>query len=216
MKCLQHARYPFGVIAVFTPGPSDPAALYDLVTEAGAMRMSTNPASVADDRGLRPIAEAYGEFVVGLIRRWMECGGAGAFLAEVEDFLGGLIGGWQPTCYVNGSCSHFLTIQKDGWVKACCDRNTDFVAHPQTYLGNIHTEGLSEILSGPALAHFAGLADNNPASCSGCEWFDMCHGGCSHQRLLQGGHLAAHDPFCKSYKIIFAFLQSAIDSISVS
>ena len=213
MECLRDAGYPFGVIAVFTPGDSDPAALYDLVTKAGATRMSTNPAAVATERGLSPLAEAYGAFVVGLIRRWMERGGAGTFLAEVADFLGGLIGGWQPTCYVNGSCSHFLTIQKDGWVKACCDRNTDFNAHPETYLGNIQATGLSEILNGPAIAHFAAQADVNPVSCSGCEWLDMCRGGCSHQRMVEGGHLAAHDPFCKSYKIIFAFLQSAIDSI---
>jgi uncharacterized protein len=213
MHVLQEAGCRFGVIAVVAAGAQGAAELYDLVSAAGASVVSTNPAAVSHNHCVGPTAEEYAAYVIALIDRWMERGGDGAKVVEVANFLGGLIGGWQPTCFINGSCSHFLTVQKDGMVKACCDRNTDPIRNPETFVGNVFQEGLGSILEGTRLAAFAALSDTNPSSCTGCEWLGMCRGGCSHHRLLAAGRLSAHDPFCGSYKLIFGHLQAVIDRL---
>jgi uncharacterized protein len=217
MRLLHEGGCPFGVIAVVSAGAAaegaGAAGLYDFVSELGASSISTNPAAVSHDHGIAPTAEEYGAFVIALIDRWLERGGEGAKVSEVVNFLGGLIGGWQPICYLTGACSHFLTVQKDGWVKACCDRDTDRLRNPETYVGNVFEDGLKSILEGPRLGAFAAEADVNPVSCAGCEWLGMCRGGCSHHRLVGGGRLSAHDPFCQAYKRIFAHLQAQLDRL---
>jgi uncharacterized protein len=225
MHRLRDAGLAFGIIAVATRGNLDPLGLYQAACGAGAAQLSTNPATSPADvspsarrhgslpSDIAPTPLEYGRFVVDLIELWLEAGGTGPDVRHVSDFLGGLVGMWQPTCRLNGSCSYFVNIRKDGTVKGCCDRSTDPQDHPQTYFGNLHQIGFDGIVSSDRFRSFRQKADRNPPSCEGCQWLGMCRGGCSHVRLMYGGSLDAHDPYCESYKLIFSYLQSVIDRL---
>lgn len=210
MDRLRAAACRFGVIGVATRYTLDAAGLYDTAWKHGAAQVSSNPAT---SRDLSPDADAYGNYVVALIDAWLGAGGEGPSVRHVADFLGGLLGMWQPSCRLNGSCSHFVQIKSDGQVKGCCDRNTSPLEHPATYLGNITQAKEGIFFQSPASQAFRQLADQNPETCNGCQWLTVCRGGCSHQRLMDGGRLDAHDPYCGSYKLIFAYVQSVLDRI---
>jgi uncharacterized protein len=210
MQRLRDGGVPFGVIAVVTKD-ADARGLYQCLHEAGADSLSTNPATAPAD--LAPTAAEYGRFVTSLIGEWLASGGQRPTIRHATDALAGMIGSLQSTCYLRGTCSQFLTVQNDGLVKGCCDRNTDPVTHPETYFGNVLDEDLAAMLAGPRFQAFAATVDENPATCDGCRWQPICKGGCSHQRLIQRGSLRAHDPYCETYKAIFSYMQSVLNEI---
>ena len=69
------------------------------------------------------------------------------------------------------------------------DRNVDPATNPELFPGNIMTDELGDVREHPRVKAFADLADNNPPSCTGCQWVGLCSGGCSHLRLTAGGRL---------------------------
>ena len=148
------------------------------------------------------------DFLVGLIGAWvLGYRGRGFRLAPVADLVDHFVGRparlpciWQPNC-----ADEFLTIDARGQVALC---DCWVTSYPHYAFGNaFDTRALSELL-GASRAR-AELRSRPSAlmtleDCASCEHLALCHGGCPVRTLAAKGTILAKDPYCETYKVVFA------------
>jgi uncharacterized protein len=118
--------------------------------------------------------------------------------------------GYNPgVCKWSNQCSYYMGFLPDGSVKPCCERYID----AKFSFGNIMEDSLINILTGERAQSFWDSRKEGDSYCDGCEWWDMCNGGCNHGRIEYSGSLVAKDPMCDVYIDTFQRLTTRIDQI---
>ena len=108
-----------------------------------------------------------------------------------------------------GACNQYVSVEMNGEVWPCCDRTLP----PKYELGNIRHEGLGKILERRNSEALKLSDDLLPDGCATCEWVDLCHGGCVHHRIIQGGASDVKDHLCSGYIEIYTHISARIDQI---
>ena len=102
---------------------------------------------------------------------------------------------WEGEKNPNFCGKYFLVIDPDGSIRSC---NADI----ETKIGHITTHSK---LSDFKFTH-RWSAKNLP-ECKGCEWINVCQGGCPLTRKLTHGTYEKRTPFCRAFKVLFPKLE---------
>lgn len=152
---------------------------------------------------LKPLQ--FSKFVTRMFDLWWELDDPSIEIGFIADVIDGFKTGYSPCCVLSDDCKQFLVFDWDGSVKSC----ENLLGENQA-LGNIWNDSLKNILAKPQGRYFQ-LYDKidglRAASCSSCEWFEMCRGGCPYQWDLTKWKTY----LCEDHKIIFRHIGERLE-----
>jgi radical SAM protein with 4Fe4S-binding SPASM domain len=110
---------------------------------------------------------------------------------------------WRDSCV-----NEFFCIDPRGYVSQC---DCWVASYPEFRFGNIFvSDSLTELLANSAarrrLQARPGLLIQRE-DCLECNYLALCHGGCPIRAYSTTGNLQALDPYCPTYKSLFAHLE---------
>lgn len=110
-------------------------------------------------------------------------------------------------CMFKQNCQDsFMAITPYGEVMPCgrfCDEEFEKYSY-----GNLYEKSLSEILQGVKSSTIYHRAEHiKHSKCADCKWFDICHGGCTHDGFLYSGDFKHKTFLCSAYKKIFNHIE---------
>lgn len=148
-------------------------------------------------------AAEYGRFLCLIFDAWVRADVGRVFIQPFDVALGAWLGQPSALCVFAETCGRALVLEHNGDLYAC-----DHFVYPEHRLGNLRTQSLRELVSGPALQRF-GLdkRDRLPTCCRECRYRFACNGGCPKHRFrrsLDGEPGLSH--LCAGYKSFFAHI----------
>jgi uncharacterized protein len=202
LASLQQAQIPHGVLLVVDDRVVDFGAqrLLDSLLELGITSVDflnalpKNTAVGAPAQGLYLSWQRYISFLREVFQCWWPELTGRLAIRELDGLLARVSGGPPGTCVFAGDCfGGFLTIDPGGDVSAC----DKYVDDPDYLFGNILTKNLSVIAAAGRLKSIRESNSVQLAAMRECPWFDVCQGGCPHDRytsLRRGSD--GKDPCC--------------------
>lgn len=167
-------------------------------------------AEVTEDGRLAPWAvpaEAYGRFLCEVFDEWTRDGYPDVSIRTFDHLVAVACGMKPQVCTFGPSCDGHLVIEHNGDIYPC-----DFFVRPEMKLGNVMENDIRQVARSARRAEFSRGKLAAADACSGCEWWDVCYGGCQKDRLAQAAIAppAAASPihsrtlYCAAYKRLFA------------
>jgi uncharacterized protein len=206
----------FNILAMVTPvSAARPDEVWDFMLAHDLRFLQFIPCAERDpatgkiaDYSVSP--QAYGRFLCRIFDRWIAEGWRRTYVRLFNDLLATVAGEPVATCEFGDRCDDYVVVEFNGDIYAC-----DFFVTPQWRLGNLLSDpgALEEVIAGSARQSFAQQKGGLGAACLGCEWLQMCHGGCPKYRLLHSGMIAAPTYFCDAYQMLFAHGDDALARI---
>lgn len=129
-------------------------------------------------------------------------------VSDIRDIITSMFIGRSGNCLYHGACHEFIGIATNGDVFVC-----DNFSSKNMRIGNIDNLSADDIVQSRTVKLISRRATMlRKTNCSGCRWWDICHGGCCSKASAVFGTSFREDPFCGSRKAlfnrIFQFLQS--------
>ncbi|WP_239004735.1 anaerobic sulfatase maturase [Paenibacillus tepidiphilus] len=154
--------------------------------------------------------EEYGHFLCGVFDYWYNDGRPVISERFFDNLLAQHVGYPSSSCVHGEACSNMLVLEAGGEAYPC-----DFYMNGSYQLGNAGTDSLDGLLESPAYRQFAPLKQTVPESCSACEYFRFCHGGCPRNReWSRNGAALQPDVFCESYRRVFRYSYERMESFA--
>ncbi len=155
-----------------------------------------------------------GRFLSELADVWLDRGcdrgvRIGPFDQLAEHFMGR--SAVLPCIWLDTCADRFICIDPAGNVSQC---DCWVTSYPDYRFGNIVEEAsLGEMLHRSAARR--SLRDRpgsliKEADCIECDYLGLCHGGCPIRAYATGGSLLAKDPYCETYRTLFAHVQREV------
>jgi uncharacterized protein len=142
--------------------------------------------------------ETLGRFLVESFQEWRESGLArGVSERTFDGMIARFAGGDPGMCTFSPQCASYLVVERAGDVYPC-----DFFVKPEWKLGHVN-DGLAALARSPLRRRFVPLKQAARAACSGCEWWEVCYGGCPKDRAAAGA-LDQPTPLCGGYRRFFS------------
>lgn len=135
----------------------------------------------------------YVEFSRELFRLWWPAHKDRIYFREMNDLLRRVGGDRNGLCIFQGNCmGGYLTVEPNGDVAAC-----DKYLGDQDYrFANLLVDDLSLLTSGTKFLNAHSLTGQGVERAQPCPWFQVCHGGCPHDRYLRDRKEIHHDEHC--------------------
>lgn len=112
---------------------------------------------------------------------------------ELGDLLRRLEGEQGGICIFNGNCmGGFLTIEPHGEVSAC----DKYIGDAEYRFSNVLDTSLADLPTSPVLARASEVTASGIEQASRCPWFDVCNGGCPHDRYLRMRNGSSDESCC--------------------
>jgi uncharacterized protein len=175
-------------------------------------QVNTPFASSSQAVALQPLDPiVLGRFLIDLADVWLAKGVPhGVKLGPFDELLNWFKGheGILP-CMWRPSCPHDLvSIDPTGNVGQCDCWVSSYPAH---HYGNLFSDGSLTDLLATSAARIAVLSRPGQlvvaSPCRECEYLAVCHGGCAIRALTASGRLTSPDPYCESYRLLFAHFE---------
>jgi len=205
LEVLKRNRVEFNTLTVLhRHNCSDPARLYDFLTEIGSKHLQFIPivehtglllgdeaktalGDMVDGGGARVSArtitpEQWGRCLNGIFDRWLEADGVGNIFVQLfETMLGLLMGVPGSLCVHAEHCGRGLAIEHNGDVYSC-----DHFVSPEYELGNITDTALGDMVEGAKQRRFGrDKRDALPRYCRRCDHLRLCGGACPKDRIAR-------------------------------
>jgi uncharacterized protein len=201
---LRQARVEFNVLTMITSAsaPHGPE-IYRFLRDEGFAHLQFIPCVEADPRTGQPAEwtvspEAFGNFLCAVFDAWREEAADAVSIRLFDAIMEREICGRGSLCELDGPCSGYLVVEHNGDVYPC-----DFFVRPEWRLGNVMHDSFDEVFSNDRWDAFGAQRQACLAACGGCEWLELCRGGCGKDRLLAGGvHQRTY--LCEGYRRFFA------------
>lgn len=142
-------------------------------------------------------------YLLNYIDRWLCSGIPTLDVREVENALAGALGVKTRNCTYNGTCTAFYSLEYDGRVFPC-DRLSE---RPSLLLGDLSTENLRTILTGPQRREYVARVNRIHSDCAECRWRHVCHNGCTAHRV---GGIDGKYYYCETRKAVFSRLHELV------
>ncbi len=201
LACLQAAGLvPRSSCVVDAHTLAYPAELVDYFASLGLPEVDFAPGlrSVGGQLEVRVGAVEYGRFMVAVLDRWLALGRPDFKIRGLAGLVRKMSGLEPGYCKLEGDCSPYVTFAYNGDVYPC----DEFSAFPETRLGNVHGADLDDILDSSSTRAMFQAWSAVPAACSGCQWHDLCRGGCPFERQMAGG-VDRPSVLCEGLKLIY-------------
>ncbi|MFB3880704.1 MAG: SPASM domain-containing protein [Armatimonadota bacterium] len=116
----------------------------------------------------------YGRFLTAVFDLWAAERTRAISVKLFDDLVLFLAGKPMRDCMCSAACDSHLVIERDGSVYPC-----DFFVTERSLLGNIATDGLTDLRSSAAARTFRERKQTErPVACTECRHLDLCQGGC--------------------------------------
>lgn len=137
------------------------------------------PEQQTEVTGWSVLPQDYGDFLIEVFEAWVHSDVGKIFVMNFEWALNAWIGNPAPVCVHARQCGRSLAIEHNGDVFAC-----DHSVYPQSRLGNILTDTLSEMAEASLKTQF-GISKETalPRWCRECDVLAACQGGCPKHRF---------------------------------
>ena len=142
----------------------------------------------------------YGEFLCALFDLWLadfKDSTPGTSIRFFESLIFLYAGLTPPDCTLCDRCGSYVVVEHNADVFSC-----DFFVEPRWKLGNIMKNRLDAMLNGRRQSEFGKEKSRLPRACLQCEWFPVCKGGCTKDRLPVPGQ-GKINHLCTGMKIFF-------------
>jgi len=210
IECLREARVEFNVLTMVTSASASRGAeIYRFLRGEGFRHLQFIPCVEADPQTGRPAPwtvtpDAFGEFLCSVFDAWREEAPGEVSVRLFDAMMEREIAGRSSLCDLDGPCSGYLVVEHNGDIYPC-----DFFVRPEWRIGNLASDDFDTLFGAPQWRAFCNQRTGNLAACAGCEWLDLCRGGCCKDRLLAGG-IANRSYLCAGYRRFFAHARESL------
>jgi uncharacterized protein len=161
-----------------------------------------------DNYGLTP--DEYSKMVIELFDLWFYDSKNRVNNSVFVDIASGLISKKTSHCLFNKNCQdNIIAIAPNGDVVPCgrfCDDGLKQYAY-----GNLHLESLNTILQKIKSSEIYNRSKYiEQSSCSKCEFFTICNGGCLYDGFTKTGNFKTKTFLCSAYKKIFSHISNRL------
>lgn len=162
---------------------------------------------LAEELLLDPMA--LGDFIAGLIDVWLSRDDRvtlSPFQAIIDGMTRGQAHANTPCFFCPNCVNGFFCLGPKGEVAQC---DAWLGSYPERNFGNLlDTEDVGKILLSPERMTLARRPAEliGASQCPECSYFPLCHGGCAVRTMSVAGSLDRPDPYCETYKRMFAAL----------
>lgn len=174
--------------------------VYNFFLEHNFNHMQFIPALESDEEGNKASfsinPHQYGKFLCQLFDLWKQNPNQ-ASIRMFDAILSYYLGYPKGECTFEKSCADYLLVEHNGDVYPC-----DFFVQEKYKLGNLLQSSLSELKSKRANS-FGKRKQRLSKECRGCEWLELCYGGCVKDRVFQDNPHPEKTYFCDAYKQFF-------------
>lgn len=118
-------------------------------------------------------AGQYADFLIKVFEMWMEIDDP-----NIKSMVDIILGGNFRECVHMGRCDRFATVYSDGSIFPC----DNFLNTPKYKFGTVF-ENYLKVTESDNFQSFYRFIEQLRSSCQKCEWFYLCQGGCSRERL---------------------------------
>ncbi|MBU1111057.1 SPASM domain-containing protein [Patescibacteria group bacterium] len=211
IQLLLDNEVPFGISAVVTKASlHDPLATYHYFRESGVTQLDLAPCAEIDHNGkFFPFSvepNEYAEFMSTIFDTWFEADDPNFRIRRFSEMIQGIIAGTQLLCTFLSECYEFLAIDWNGDMFLC----GRFMGTDDMLLGNLMRTPLPEILASTKYQTLKQKISAQKPECVGCEWKEICNGGCTYYRYLLTGKVDGPSYFCSAYKALFTHISETI------
>jgi uncharacterized protein len=133
------------------------------------------------------------EFLRELFAAWWPEHAERITFRELTDLMAKVQGGPGKMCVFAGNCmGGFLTIEPTGEVGSCDKFRGDL----DYRFGSVMASDLADLPAAPRFARTHAHTEAGVQGTAGCRWFEVCKGGCPHDRYVRQQHDLDHDESC--------------------
>ncbi|MBI1754974.1 radical SAM protein [Candidatus Azambacteria bacterium] len=127
-------------------------------------------------------------------------------VTDLKEIVLSMFMGCSRSCLFAGKCEEFIGILPTGEIYLC-----DLFYRENFRIGHIDSITAESILNAAPV----NLIRSRPellqqTYCRGCEWWDICRGGCSSKSAAVYGNAMREDPFCLTRKELFAHIKDTL------
>lgn len=126
-------------------------------------------------------------------------------IREIENFVCGALNRASGHCTFSGTCTRYFCLNHDGRIFPC----DSFTNDPDSSFGDLGLDSLQDILVGSKRAAFVAAVNEVPAECRQCEWWKVCHNGCTSQRV---GTIAGKYYYCGTRREMFEYARALLSA----
>ncbi|MBG0786694.1 MAG: SPASM domain-containing protein [Anaerolineaceae bacterium] len=144
----------------------------------------------------------YSSFMIQMFDRWFTLDNPSISIRFFEEVLFALLGNSAGLCHLSGTCGNYITMNFDGSIFPC----DNFIGVDELSFGNIQQDALSKIIFGPKRNKFISSIGKIRKECEGCEFWNICKGGCSYYSYFINKQFTSENFFCNDRKLIFAHI----------
>jgi uncharacterized protein len=142
----------------------------------------------------------YGRLLCDLFDAWFDCPDRRVKVSPLDSYLMALSSGSTGECQQGTTCSHsHLAVRANGGALLCS-------RFPDAFLGWITETSVEKLLASP-LCLMIDKREKALTECQTCEYLEICNGGCPLSSAAMQFPIAAKDPFCADYRLIFGHIR---------
>lgn len=209
IRLLKEARIKFGVVAVVTNiSAKEPKKIFDFfVSQEITNTVNFVPAigietgeGISFKNSVQP--PLYINFLIEIFEFWFNQSKPNLKILPLESIVRAFLGLSQEDCRFAGVCEKNLVIDYNGDIFPCSTYGYgDFFK-----FGNIK-EGIDLIFESQSFQNYREYLRKIETGCSGCRWYNFCHGNCAHYYYLGKGE----NLFCKDFQRLFRHIQKDLE-----
>lgn len=142
-----------------------------------------------------------------MLELWMYEENCFHHIEPISTMIEGVVSGIPTSCSFAASClGRMITIDQNGYIVPCAS-----LVSPEFVLGDSKKERLIDVIEGQA----AGMlrlrrADSIDRHCLGCEFLDICNGGCRAEAYWHTGDYGGKAPSCGVRKRFFQHIRDVV------
>ncbi len=124
-----------------------------------------------------------------------------------DDFVHLLCNRIPSSCSLSGRCPKHLIVESDGSLYPC-----DFYVGKDYLIGNISQMSVENAVESDCAKAFR-KGRINPADCSSCRFFGMCHSGCRSDFIKNENEMLVNR-YCNAFKSFFSYAYIRLEYIA--
>ncbi|OGZ33533.1 MAG: hypothetical protein A2Y98_01200 [Candidatus Portnoybacteria bacterium RBG_19FT_COMBO_36_7] len=199
-----------GIISVITKNAAKNVdAIWDFFVSSGLGRLNLSVCAEKENGKMASFSITplgYASFMIRIFDCWMAKDDPDIKIQPLESYFQGLIGGRPTICHCANECAAYLALDYNGDLYLC----GRFVGIDKFRIGNIMEKTLKSLLCSKKWKSLKGEIQASKKECLSCEWANICNGGCTYYRYINGQLLSSLNYFCSATKKILRHMKSAI------
>ena len=202
IRLLQKWEIPFGLLMVLnrTSLQASPIDIFRFFLDLGVQAFAFLPARPdnVSRTGELPTTDyvspaEYTAFMKGIFDQWYAMDDPSVQIRELNSLVSALVGGTVSICTLAGDClGQYFHVEPQGDLYHC----DKFLGDPHYCVGNVMKDTFPEIRGSDHFLTLVAEERERIQKLKKCPWFELCHGGCPHDRYIAEKYLPGYDGTC--------------------